>query len=192
MTRWDVCNARLAQFDPSRFLEIGVKTGRGARKIRADLKFGVDPVPLLPTPGYTKLYIQTSDEFFASQKGYLNLSVVLVDGLHHWDQVLRDILNSVSHLNPGGTVVVHDCNPPDEGSQVVPRQQGHWNGDCWKAIVHLRATRPDLRVYTLDADEGLGIITWGRNERLIPEPKELTWAGLVKNRVEWLGLVPCP
>ena len=188
MTRWDVCNARLAEFNPSRFLEIGVKSGRGGRKVHADWKIGVDPEPA-PGGAYTKVYQQTSDEFFAEQKGYLNLSVVLVDGLHHWAQVLRDILNSISHLNPLGTVVVHDCNPPDEGSQIVPRQQTHWNGDCWKAIVHLRATRPDLRVYTLDADEGLGMVCWSRNEKLIPEPGELTWEGLVLHRTEWLGLV---
>ena len=188
MTRWDVCNARLAEFTPSRFLEIGVKSGRGGRKIQADWKIGVDPEPA-PGGAYTKVYQQTSDEFFANQEGYLNLSVVLVDGLHHWAQVLRDILNSISHLNPLGTVVVHDCNPLDEGSQIVPRQQAHWNGACWKAIVHLRATRPDLRVSTLDVDEGLGVVCWSRNERLIPEPGELTWEGLVLHRTEWLGLV---
>ena len=86
-------------------------------------------------------------------------------------------------------MVVHDCNPLDEGSQIVPRQQWHWNGDGWKVITMLRATRSDLRVYTLNADEGLGIVEWSRNERLIPPPGELTWDGLVLHRTEWLGLV---
>ena len=191
MTRWDACNERLARFNPSRFLEIGVKSGRGSWKIKADWKLGVDPAPLPRerTHRYTEIYRLTSDEFFADQKGYLNLSVVLVDGLHHADQIERDILNSISHLNPLGTVVVHDCNPPDEGSQIVPRQQVHWNGDGWKVITMLRATRSDLRVYTIDADEGLGIVEWSRCERLIPPPGELTWDGLVLHRTEWLGLV---
>lgn len=190
MTRWDACNHYLSKFSPSRYLEIGVKAGRTGREIVADFKLGVDPY-LVPTAKeyYTECYVQTSDAFFKSQKGNLNLHVVLVDGLHEAEQCLRDILNSVAHLHPMGTVVVHDCNPPDEGSQIVPRQQVHWNGDVWKAIVTLRATRPDLRVYTLDADEGLGIIHWAHNEPLIRVPKPLTWQGLVKHRAEWLGLV---
>ena len=188
-SRWDVCNKRLRGFSPSRFLEIGTKAGRGARMIVADWKIGVDPYPAGDNNAYTCFYKLTSDEFFAQQKGYLNLSVVLIDGLHLADQVERDILNAISHLNPLGTVVVHDCNPPDEGSQIVPRQQVHWNGDGWKTITMLRATRSDLRVYTLDTDEGLGIVEWSRNERRIPLPGELTWDGLVLHRTEWLGLV---
>ena len=189
MTRWDLCNRHLAAFTPSRFLEIGVKHGKGGRKIVADWKIGVDPAPVPATHAYTKVYQQTSDAFFADQKGYLNLHVVLVDGLHHADQAMRDILNSVSHLHPHGTVVVHDCNPLDEASQIVPRRQAHWNGDVWKAIVRLRSTRPDLRVYVIDADEGLGVVQWSRNEPLIEVPKELTWDGLKANRRDWLGLV---
>lgn len=190
MTRWDACNARLAKFNPSRFLEIGVKAGAVGKRVRADIKFGVDPAPTSHAHRhYTHLYRQTSDEYFADQMGYLNLSVVLIDGLHHADQVERDILNSVSHLNPLGTVLVHDCNPPDEGSQIVPRQQVHWNGDGWKVMTMLRATRSDLRAYVIDTDEGLGIIEWSRNEPLITHPGELTWDGLVLHRTEWLGLV---
>ena len=188
MTRWDACNRVLAEFNPSRFLEIGVKHGRGSRKIEAHFRLGVDPAPEPASHAYTKFYQQTSDQFFADQKGYLNLHAVLVDGLHHADQAMRDILNSVSHLHPRGTVVVHDCNPQTEAAQRVPREQVIWNGDCWKAIVRLRATRPDLRVYTLDTDEGLGLVTWSRGERLITIPDQLTWEGLVTHRQEWLGL----
>lgn len=187
MDRWDACNRVLAKFNPSRFLEIGVKSGRGSRKIEAHFRLGVDPVAPAPH-AYTKFYQQTSDEFFGDQKGYLNLHCVLVDGLHHADQVMRDILNSVSHLHPHGTVVVHDCNPQTEAAQRVPREQVVWNGDVWKAIVRLRATRSDLRVYTIDTDEGLGIVEWSRGERLIHAPTELTWVGLVDHRQEWLGL----
>ena len=189
MTRWDLCNDRLDPFNPSVFLEIGVKRGSVGKRIRADLKFGVDPEPASHAHTYyTTLYKQTSDEFFAEHPTRLNLSVVLIDGLHHADQVMRDVLNSLYHLSNLGTIVLHDCNPPDEASQIVPRQQGHWNGDCWKVIVQLRATRPDLKVYTIDADEGLGVVQWSAQEPLITGPGELTWDGLVRHRTEWWGL----
>ena len=171
MDRWGACNRVLAQFNPSRFLEIGVKHGRGSRKIEAHVRLGVDPAPEPASHAYTRFYQRTSDEFFA-------------------DQTMRDILNSVSHLHPRGAVVVHDCNPQTEAALRIPREQVVWNGDCWKAIVRLRATRPDLHIYTLDVDQGLGIVEWSRGERLITVPEELTWEGLVVHRGEWLGLCP--
>lgn len=191
MTRWDICNERLSHFHPSRFLEIGVKAGKGGKMIRADEKYGIDPYPeAWAYQRYTNLYVQTSDEFFKDRSRSLDFHVVLIDGLHHADQGMRDVLHSLYHLHPFGTIVLHDCNPPDEGSQVVPRQQGHWNGDIWKVIVQLRATRSDLSVHTLDTDEGLGIITRAVGDRsVITVPGELTWDGLVLHRTEWLGLV---
>jgi len=152
----------------------------------------VDPAPTTNGKGYTAIYHQSSDDFFATQTAFLNLSVVLIDGLHHADQVMRDVLNCLRHLNPRGTVVLHDCNPPDEVSQMVPRPPGqnHWNGDCWKVIPLLRAHRADLRVYTLDMDEGLGIIMRSPHPQdLIPDPGFLTWERFVANRKDWLGLV---
>lgn len=193
MTRWELCNDHLALFHPSRFLEIGVKRGTAGKRIQADFKLGVDPEPAgLAHKYYTQLYKQTSDEFFAEQaNGSLNLHCVLVDGLHHADQAMRDVLHSLDHLSPVGIIVLHDCNPQTEGAQIVPRQQVHWNGDVWKVIVTLRATRSDLRVYVLDMDEGLGVISWAAiPERLIALPGDLTWERLVDNRSYWLGLVP--
>ena len=193
MMRWDVCNARLARFHPSRFLEIGVKHGRVGKQVAATEKLGVDPQPgPFADRYYTHLFHQTSDEFFKDRKLPMNVHVVLIDGLHHANQVWRDVQNSLFHLHPHGTVVLHDCNPLDERSQMVPQVQGHWNGDCWKVIVKLRATRPDLRVRVLDTDEGLGLIEWANGrEPTILIPEVLTWEGLVAHRTEWLGLVPC-
>ena len=191
MKRWDLINDRLSHFKPSRFLEIGVRSGRGGRLVKADVTLGVDPEATSnASTKYTHFYPQSSDDFFADRVNSLNVHVVLIDGFHHADQVMRDVLHSLYHLHPHGTIILHDCNPLDEGSQIIPRQQLHWNGDVWKVIVKLRATRSDLSVYTLDTDEGLGVITWATGDRsLIPDPGELTWDGLVQHRTEWLGLV---
>ena len=189
--RWDIINERLSRFDPSRFLEIGVRHGRVGKRVDATEKLGVDPQPgAFAAQHYTHLFHQTSDEFFKDRKLPLNVHVVLIDGLHHADQVMRDVQNSLFHLHPQGTIILHDCKPQDEASQIVPQRQFHWNGDCWKVIVTLRATRSDLSVYTLDTDEGLGIVTRAVGDRaLIPDPGELTWEKLVENRETWLGLV---
>lgn len=194
MTRWDVINGHLEKFkEPTRFLEIGTKYGYGGIRAHATHKVGVDPNPCGGTAFYDYISPLTSDAFFSDLGPMHEFHVVLIDGLHHADQVLRDVENSLKHLHPEGLIVVHDCNPQSEEAQRVPRPVGknRWNGDVWKAIVTLRVSRPDLLVNTLDADEGLGIIRRATHENFdtFEVPNGLTWEGLVQNRGQWLGLM---
>lgn len=199
-TRWDLCNAHLATFHPSRFLEIGVSHGRGAQKVTAGTILGVDPrpVPLVRLlHGYDTLAHMASDDFFARQTHWLGLSVVLIDGLHHADQVLRDVDHSLAHLHPRGMLVLHDTCPQTEADQQVPRgTRGHWNGDVWKAVTLLRSTRRDLWVRTKDMDEGCTLIQCAEAHQtptiLTDAPTSLgdmTWTDYQQHRQDWLGIV---
>jgi len=128
----------------------------------------------------------TSDEFFAQNNDSFDL--IFIDGLHHADQVERDILNALNVLNENGTICVHDCNPMTKEMQIVPRQQAAWTGDVWKTWVKLRATRPHLKMYVINADNGCGIIRRGTQITTnIPDP--LTYEELDKNRGKMLNLV---
>jgi hypothetical protein len=132
-------------------------------------------------------YQMTSDEFFSLNKQTFDL--IFIDGLHLADQVERDILNALTVLNEHGTILVHDCNPTTRKMQMVPRVGRAWTGDVWKTWVKLRATRPDLKMYVIDAaSTGLGLIRRGR-QPTIQLPGSLTYEGLEKNRKEWLNLV---
>jgi predicted O-methyltransferase YrrM len=71
------------------------------------LAIGVDP-----NQGVTLR--MTSDEFFAANQ--FTFDIVFIDGLH--DQVAKDIENSLRVLNPGGIIVMHDCNPTTKISQL--------------------------------------------------------------------------
>jgi hypothetical protein len=55
--------------------------------------------------------------------------------------VLKDVTNALRVLEPGGTIVMHDCNPQHEASahHETPPPASFWNGDVWKAFVRLRA-----------------------------------------------------
>ncbi|MBM3297270.1 MAG: class I SAM-dependent methyltransferase [Candidatus Aminicenantes bacterium] len=128
----------------------------------------------------------TSDEFFAANKSSFDL--IFIDGLHHRDQVERDILNALAVLNPGGTIVVHDCNPGDESMQVVPQSQEEWTGDVWKAWVKLRATRFDLRMFVVDVDYGCGVIR-RRKPDTMRTRGDMPYAVFDKNRRDLLNLI---
>ena len=190
--RWDIINFLSEKFNSLNYLEIGVNDGSCIRQINISHKDGVDPFPGAEIGGCVVPeinYQMTSDEFFNS---YVNrkYDIIFIDGLHHSDQVDKDIQNSLNFLEEGGFIILHDCNPPTYEVQVVPRQTGIWNGDVWKSIVKLRCQRPDLEVSVIDTDWGLGVVTRGQ-QNLLPYTVEkcLDWVFFENNREEILNIV---
>jgi Methyltransferase domain len=187
-TRTDVINYLIRLNGYRRYLEIGVRRPeQNFARVRAAEKEGVDPAPLGPIT-----HTMTSDEFFASRPddapGY---DVVLIDGLHLEAQVLRDVDGALANLSPAGTVVLHDCNPPDEPAQLEEYDgTSTWNGTVWKAWAKLRMSRPDLTMFVVDTDWGVGVITRGEQETAAPATDdELTFDYLDTNRVALLNLI---
>lgn len=186
MNRTDIINALITKIGAVSYLEIGVDNGVNFNNIRCRSKTGVDPVDHgVITNG--RIVQATSDEFFSRNTELFD--VVFVDGLHHADQVERDICNSLNVLKPGGFVICHDMNPQSEQAQVIPFTHGHWNGDCWKAFVRLRSKLTGIEMATIDTDEGCGII-WHQADAIpISVSEELTYANLEKNRNTWLNIM---
>jgi len=115
--------------------------------------------------------------------------IIFVDGLHLREQVLKDVENALTHLNDGGTIVVHDCLPQEEWQQhreLIPGKP--WNGDVWKAWAELRSSRADLSMYVVDTDWGCGVIRRG-SQYLFPAPDEWTWDFFQRHRNDLMNVV---
>lgn len=181
MNRTSIINYFIKETQAKSYLEIGISDGSNFSKIQCDTKIGIDPDPQAPAT----LHI-TSDSFFVNNTNYFD--VVFIDGLHHADQVKRDILNSLTVLNDGGVIICHDMNPATEDAQIIPFRGGRWNGDCWKAFVELRQNRKDLEMFTIDCDEGVSIIKKGQQEPLMFNG-EINYNNFSKNKKEWLNLI---
>lgn len=187
--RWDIINSFLRRSPEKRFLEIGVGDGSCAARVHAKTHWGVDPSPRAGAETYYDfLFRGTSDQFF--RKHSEKFDVVLVDGLHHAAQVYRDIMSALAVVGPNGVVIAHDCNPSSRAMQAVPQEQGIWTGDCWRAIVRLRATRTDVTTYVLDTDYGVGVVRKIPSTPITLEKSlgELTFHDLAQNRRKLLGL----
>ena len=135
------------------YLEIGCDNDENFSKINVENKIGVDPLK----GGTLRM---TSDDFF--KKNEINFDVVFLDGLHTYEQTIKDINNSLKFLKKNGVILIHDCLPKKIWNQIVPRIYGHWNGDVWKAIVHSR-TYEYADTYTCKVDHGLGVILKRKN-----------------------------
>lgn len=183
----EVLTALAAHLRLRSYLEIGCYNNATFHGVDvAGPKVGVDP----KKGGTLRM---TSDEFFRENRQTFDL--VFVDGLHHAEQVQRDVLNAVACLNPGGVVAVHDCLPTLEEHQMRHRVLHSWTGDVWKGMTHLRA-RPDLDACTLAVKWGLGVILRRTNTQpLVDVPDPLDWAAFEEHRdrllrvVDWDGLL---
>ena len=176
MTRTDIIQLLIDKIKAKSYLEIGVSGGENFQTIRCENKVGVDPE--LTSPATIFL---TSDEFFKQNND--TFDVIFVDGLHHADQVLRDIIHSLKILNEGGYIVCHDMNPEKEEHQIIPFTGGTWNGNCWEAFVQLRQERSDLKMCVVNTDHGCGIIQKGKQE-LLEINKKVNY----KNKYAYNGL----
>ena len=161
--RWDLIKYLINKYNYIDYLEIGCDQDQLFSKIDIQNKVGVDPV----SGGNLR---KTSDEFFKANNKKFDL--VFIDGLHTYEQVKKDIINSLDCLKENGVVLVHDCMPDCMSKQAVPRYRMTWNGDVWKAIVDLRHNG-DLNSYTCEVDQGIGIIKKEKNTSILKVDKKI-------------------
>ena len=102
------------------YLEIGCDKNQLFSRVNIKNKIGVDP----HRGGNIR---KTSDEFFLTNDKAFDL--VFIDGLHNYQQVKKDIINSLNCLKNNGVVLIHDCLPDSMSKQAVPRYRMQWNGD---------------------------------------------------------------
>ena len=84
------------------YLEIGCDNDENFSKIIIDNKTGIDPLK----GGTLRM---TSDIFF--KKNNKNFDLIFLDGLHTYEQTIKDIDNSLRYLNINGVILIHDCIP---------------------------------------------------------------------------------
>lgn len=174
---------------PSNYLEIGVETGATlafaqCRAVAIDPKFQLQGNPI-GQRAETYLFQLKSDEFFAQHdlKKFLpdGVDFAFLDGMHHFEYLLRDFMNTEKYSRRDTVVTLHDCYPVN--SEIADRKVNYdrrvdaatriwWTGDVWKLLPILRDFRPDLDVAILDCPPtGLVVI-----QGLDPNSETLTAA----------------
>lgn len=185
----DLINFIAATIKANTYLEIGVyNPENNFNKILSPLKMSVDP-----DPNAGAKCRMTSDDFFhyAIGAGH-RFDLIFIDGLHHADQVKRDIINAWAVLNPGGVIVIHDCNPATEDITKVPRATKVWCGDVYKTVCDITTEK-----FTVDFDHGCCVIRKpifeaAENKNFAPALEfaglDYTWKEFHENRYSLLQL----
>ena len=156
---------------PDWYLEVGTARGRSLGFVACNA-IAIDPrfrlaEPTLGAKPVQVLLQMTSDAAFAGPvmaRLDPRFDLAFLDGMHRFEVLLRDLINTERHMAPNGMIVLHDTAPYTArmtGRDALP---GPWTGDVWKLLPILAEHRPDLRVDHLDcAHTGLTLIRgpWG-------------------------------
>lgn len=157
---------------PEVYVEIGVSNGKSLALARAATRaLGIDPATAAPEllvfrspENIPQLYKVTSDDFFdhsdvPQEMGKQTFDMAFIDGLHVFEQALRDFVNLERYASKDSVIFIHDCLPVNALVAERERQTMFWTGDVWKVIPCLRELRPDLEITTFPAlPSGLAMV----------------------------------
>ena len=178
-SRVQVMQALLDLYDRPAYLEIGVAKGatfmplRAARKVAVDPGFRFDIEAAGAEQPHAAFHSTTSDDYFARPLKGARFQVVFLDGLHVFEQLFRDLVNTLSVVAPDGVIVIDDIFPTDEIAALPdPRQavrlrrergivSNAWMGDVFR-IVPLIDTLFQRWSFACIADNHGQLVMWPR------------------------------
>ena len=183
MTRNDIVQTLLDLYRSPSYLEIGVDNGYTFNGVTAQHKRAVDPEFKYQTTDLAEAdrtvhhFPITSDAYFAQAGAGWLVDVAFVDGLHTFEQTLRDLLNVQAHLKQNGVIVIDDINPtsyhaalPDPGeafrirdhqARIYPvmAEDFSWMGDVYKLVFFIREFMQSWS-YACVAETGGQLVMW--------------------------------
>ena len=143
----------------------------------------------------------TSDEFFRSNRLRTYFpegpDISFLDGLHRFEFLLRDFLNTEAECRPNSIIFLHDCLPLNE--RMTEREMRldltedestryAWTGDVWRILPTLKKFRSDLQILFFDCgptglvgvtrlDPGSEVLRQ-RYDEIVDEMMSLTLSGV--------------
>jgi len=158
-------NSLAKQLGARRYLEVGVSAGATFRDVEIAERTGVDPNFLFDTNTlaneFTRLVRSTSDEFFVTEPLFPPYDVIFIDGLHKFEQVVRDLSNALIRTHRHSVIILDDTIAGDVYS-AIPDQEAAlryrraagigssaWNGDVFKTVFYIHDFWPSLNYRTI-------------------------------------------
>ena len=169
-------NSLARSFDARTYLEIGVDGGDTFLNVQIGQRTGVDPNFRFDVESArdatTSLHQMTSDEFFTQRRPSETFDIVFIDGLHRFEQVVRDFANAISHTSARSVILFDDTKPGDvysalpdvEATMRFRHAAGisspSWHGDVFKVIFYLHDFWPSLNYRTLTGSGNTQTLVW--------------------------------
>jgi len=168
VANWSVNRLNWARdlIDAKHYLEIGVFKGQTFNSFECAFKDAVDPNFQFDTKAFarprTRFFEVPSDTFFMSDamKGRRPYDLCFLDGLHTFEQILRDFLGTLPLTHENSIILIDDTVPSDmfsaqkQGVAAKMRRlsgvEGNaWHGDVYKVVYFIHDFCPSLSFATI-------------------------------------------
>lgn len=175
----DIINEIIAKNDYKSYLEIGVANESNYNQIKCDFKVGIDPI----AKEHDDILSVSSDGFFFQNMA--KFDCIFIDGLHHSEQLEKDVINAYKFLNNKGRIILHDINPFTKEMTIIPRIQDQWTGDCFKVWAGI-IDNTKLKTEYYKEKYGIGVIV-----KSLAKPKEgmtsdISYEDFAENRQKYI------
>jgi len=142
---------------PNSYLEIGTRHGSSLAAFPCDA-ICVDPVMRPATEALNRkrtfCFQMTSDQFFRDHDVFdffpRGVDIAFLDGMHQYEFLLRDFINTERYCHRRSLIILHDCLPTTAEITTRVPPGGPWAGDVWKMVPILKEFRNDLRLHAVD------------------------------------------
>ncbi len=161
------------------YLEIGVLDGNTFRDVEIAARVAVDPAfrfDIRPLANeHTRFAAQNSDQFFADMPPGQLFDIIFIDGLHQFEQVVRDFANAVTHSHAKSVILLDDTRPTDVYSAIpdfdeslrqrrLAKAQGTpWHGDVYKMLFYIHDFWPGMNYRTIAGAGNPQSLVWRSN-----------------------------
>jgi hypothetical protein len=175
LTRSEVLQPMIDLFASPSYLEVGVYEGTTFFQIIANRKVAVDPHFRFRCEKHdpTQLFYEVpSDDFFGNLiSAEEEFDVIFLDGLHTFEQTLRDLLNSLHFLRPHGVIVIDDVLPNSYQSSLASHDafrsvkafldsaDESWMGDVFKLVFFIQTFLQQFSYATVRENRGQ-LVLW--------------------------------
>ena len=188
-TKADVIAGLLSLYRGPRYLEVGVAQGKtfhavtAARKVAVDPKFKFDMAETTASQPAASYHQVPSDDFFGriADSGE-RFDVIYLDGLHTFEQTLRDFCNAIRYIAPNGVIVVDDVVPSSYFASLRDLAQFHavrkgrkdisdaWMGDVYRLVFFIETFLQQFTYRTISDNLGQ-LVVWPERR---PQVRERT------------------
>ncbi len=206
-SRSDVINSLCALFPEPAYLEIGVWNGdtffavRAARKVAVDPDFLFDVADAARAHPGCQFHAVGSDAYFATIAAPDDrFDIIFLDGLHTFEQTLRDFTSAIRFLAPGGVIVIDDVIPNTYDASIPDHDRAYrlkarlgtdelsWMGDVYKLVFFIESFFPTFTFRTTSDNHGQAVV-WAAphartdfTRRTVKAIAELEFIDVIENR----------
>lgn len=181
LSRFEVVQSFLDLFERPAFLEIAAFQSDTFDRVAAHIKVLIDESSVYEATNRIEnsrkisvFPFPSAHYFYAISDEQNKFDVIYIDGLHTFEQSLRDLLNSIARLNPNGVIIIDDIIPNSYVASLpdlalvnrlwtqMGMQDVSWMGDVFKLVFLIQSSFQQYSYATVQETRGQLVLWPGR------------------------------